>query len=117
MKSLIGISGWLLFIGLCINFAANCKERWRIGPLGMPETMVGPDGLHYLDGAEIDPVTLGLHEVGIEQEAEWALCAVLASVLLYLAYQFRKLRRTTRELDRLLQEKEALLRQSGYRNS
>ena len=111
MRSLADICGWLLFIGLGISFAADCGEHWKIGRLGMPETLVGPDGIHYPDGAEIDPVTLDLHEAGIEQEAEWVMCAVLASVLLYWAYHVRKLRRMTRELDRLLQEKEELLRE------
>jgi hypothetical protein len=114
MKSL---SGWVLFAVLCICFAADCGQHWKIGRLGMPEVLVGPDGTHYPDGAEIDPVTLGLHEAGIEQEAEWAICAVFASALLYAAYQVRKLRRMRRELDRLLQEKEELMSQAGYRNS
>jgi hypothetical protein len=117
MKSLYGISGWVLFIGLCISFAADCGQHWKIGRLGMPEVLVGPDGTHYPDGAEIDPVALGLHEAGIEQEAEWVICAVFASALLYTAYQVRKLRRATRELERLLQEKEELMRQAGYRKS
>ena len=117
MRSLTSIGGWVLFAVLCISFAADCGQHWKIGRLGMPEALVGPDGMHYPDGAEIDPVTLGLHEAGIEQEAEWALCAVLASALLYVAYLFRKLRRTTGDLERLLQEKEELMSQSGYRNS
>ena len=97
MKSLIGISGWLLFIGLCINFAANCGARWRMGPLGMPETMVGPDGLHYLDGAAIDPITLALHNSGYDQQVGWTLCAVFVLLLLFLISHVVKLRRVMLE--------------------
>jgi hypothetical protein len=101
MQFLASICGWLLFIGLCINFAANCGERWKIGPLGMPETLVGPDGLHYLDGAAIDPITLAVHNSGFEQQAGWTICGVLVLLLLFLASHIVKLRRMMREFHEL----------------
>ena len=66
--SLAGIAGWVLFVGLCINFLMDRGQHWKIGSLGMPEIVVGPDGMHYPDGAVIDPVTLSLHQSGMEQE-------------------------------------------------
>jgi hypothetical protein len=111
--SLAGIAGWVLFVGLCINFLMDRGHHWKIGSLGMPEIVVGPDGMHYPDGAVIDPVTLSLHQSGMEQEVCLALCGVLVLALLYLVYHVRKLRRMKRELGRLLGKKDELLRQSG----
>ena len=98
MKSLIGISGWPIHRALH-QFRGIAEALETAGHA----RSVGRDGLHYLDGAEIDPVTLGLHEAGIEQEAEWAL-AVLASVVPGLSVP--QIARMTRELDDCSKKKE-----------
>ena len=85
--------GWLLFLGLIGHCVASYGTRWTLGRYGMPTALIAPDGLHYLDGAEIDPINLALIEADCQEEFMLVMLGLLATLLTILFFDLRKLRR------------------------
>ena len=62
-------AGLLLFLSLFVYHGLQFGSQWELGRYGMPRSLVNETGYQYLDGTEIDPLTLALikndHEEGV----------------------------------------------------
>lgn len=59
--------GWGIFLIAGVNNVRHYGTRWEIGSLGMPRSIVAPDGQHYADGTLIDPISMQLINSGCEE--------------------------------------------------
>src|ERR1700722_13707112 len=69
-------------------------KRWEFGRYMMPRSLVAPDGFHYQNGQEIDPLTLAAVRADREEESMLALASVVAILLALLAGERRNFQRT-----------------------
>jgi hypothetical protein len=73
--------GWMIY---------THGTRWEFGRYGMPRPLVAEDGWHYLDGAEVDGISLSLYRAGRHEEVMLALVlfmAVMFAGLLHIHYR------------------------------
>ena len=83
MKRFIFYAPLVVFFALVVNWTTKYGTQWQFGPHLMPETLLAADGRHYLDGEEVDAITLSIVNSGNEG-AFWL--AFLGFMLLALAY-------------------------------
>jgi hypothetical protein len=90
MSRLVDICGAGLLLGIFINLLAHHGTWWTLGPHGMPVSLVAEDGLHYLDGEPLDPVTLWMVQNDCEEEVWAGLFSFYAIMLLYIFVKIRR---------------------------
>ena len=112
MKIVIWL-GWLLLAFVVVSFLAKYKSHWEFGRYGMPRSLVAADGEHYLDGDDIDPISLGIARTGREEEGYlMAFCLILAGLCWawYMSAKLHRLKKEAFDMDEireLIREKSA----------
>ena len=89
-----GYLGWGVIVCSSVYILLGHGTRWEFGPrYGMPKALVAPDGIHHLDGSEINLFTLATIRAGNEEEI---LLAGFVFLGLLLAVHFGRVWRTYR---------------------
>jgi len=90
----------VIIVALVGRFIALNGKQWEIGRFGMPRSLVGGDGNHYLDGTAIDPITLSMISHGCEEEMLLVMLGVMLAACAWRAWtilsEYRMLKRNTR---------------------
>lgn len=102
------IAGWAFFLAVCGHQAWTYGVEWEFGRYGMPVSLVAPDGLHYQNGRELDPLTRYLINAGLQPECNLVLALLLSAAAAYLVRQVRQTYRMEVELFRLRREHELM---------
>jgi hypothetical protein len=97
MKGILPWIGPLVFLGLVLNFAGQYGRCWQFGRYGMPSSLLRADG-KYLDGTEVDPLSLAIARSGWEEEGYLAWLFVLAVLFGALVVRMRRLQREQADL-------------------
>ena len=64
MKWVWEVLGWVIFLGLLVNFGLQYGSRWECGRYMMPRTLMAADGVHHPNGEPIESVTLAIARGG-----------------------------------------------------
>lgn len=117
MKAIVPLLGWALFLSCIVRFVGQYGTRWEFGRYCMPKTVIGPDGLHYLDGVEIPPFVLSLIEADKEEEMLLVLWGGAGIALLLLAVflvsTYRKQKRAAEECLQILEARSCNCQEPG----
>jgi hypothetical protein len=90
---LIPTLGWLFFIFVTMANIARFGTHWEFGRYGMPSSTLAADGRTYLDGTEVDPVSLAIARSGWEEEFYLGALIMLAVLVGVTVWQMIRLQR------------------------
>jgi len=107
MKGIVPWCGWLLFAGLGVNFASHYGTQWEFGRHWMPKALLAPDGCHYADGEEIDPVSGAIARSGKEEEGFLAVVILVVGLVSFAAWKM--IRRYRKEREAVQRSKSSLV--------
>ena len=86
-----------LFVFCLVAFASDHGTRWRVGPLGMPETV---------PGSPTDPINAMIDASEHQQQIVWGGVFVLAACILVLCRKMRQALRLEAEVAAMRREVE-----------
>lgn len=104
MKFLATFGGPIVMLLLILNQFCHYGTRWVIGSLGMPLSLVSPDGRTYADGTPVSAVSAMLIRSGLEEQLTLGLflfSAVVMTAAVWFGRNIDKTRRQVSEQQRL----------------
>lgn len=73
-------------------------QRWEFGEYGLPHALIAADGMHYLDGTEVELAVRSIVEVDLEVEVQLVLYSIVAVWLFFMVRIYRQMERSRRQL-------------------
>ena len=104
MKFFAVFGGPIFILLLMLNQFRYYGTRWEIGSLGVPRSLVSPDGQTYADGTPVDAISGMINRSGMEEPFLLAMF-LLSVAMMIAAVRFTlsnaRLRRRISELRRM----------------
>lgn len=92
-------------------------QRWEFGEYGLPRALIAADGMHYLDGAEVELAIRSIVQADLEVEVQLVLYSIVAVWLFFMVRLYRSMERSRRQLVKLRVLNESLRREATRTNS